>query len=92
VDGANQIYLLYYTGGGDQVQDYHIDVYTPTGEPLVTNSPGANIARLAVDYWRSVYGVNFDPLTDQGTSTPRIDPALGVAEPSVSRFNPVTPA
>jgi hypothetical protein len=92
VDGANQIYLLYFTGDGEQVVDYHIDVYTATGEPLVTRSPGTNIAKLAVDYWRSIYGVNFDPLTDQGTTTPHINPALGVAEPSVSRFDPVTPA
>jgi hypothetical protein len=91
VDGANQIYLLYHTSDGSQVDDYHIDVYTAAGEPLVTRSPGVNIGRLAVDYWRSVYGVNFDPLTELGTATPRIDPALGVAEPSVSRFDPITP-
>ncbi|MBV9582890.1 MAG: hypothetical protein JO057_30260 [Chloroflexi bacterium] len=92
VDGAHQIYVLYYSGDGEQVEDYHIDVYTATGEPLVTNSPGTNVARFAVDYWRSIYGANFDPLTDRGTTTPHIDSALGVAEPSVSRFDPVMPA
>ena len=62
------------------------------GAPLVTHSPGVNVARLAVDYWRSIYGVNFTALADQGTSVPHVDPALGVLEPSISRFDPVTPA
>jgi hypothetical protein len=91
VDGANQIYLLYHTNDGSQVDDYYIDVLTASGEPLATHSPGVNIAKLAVDYWRTMYGANFDPLTTLGTTTPRIDPALGVAEPSVSRFDPITP-
>ena len=88
VDGASHIYLLYYTGDGSQPDDYHIDVYNPDGTPLATHSPGVNIAKLSVDFWRSIYGVNFDPLTDEGTTTVRIDPALGVAEPSISRFDP----
>ena len=70
------------------MEDYHVDVYNPSGEPLVTHSPGVNVAKLAVDYWRSIYGASFDPLTTEGTTTPRIDPALGVAEPMVSRFDP----
>jgi hypothetical protein len=49
-----------------------------------------NVARLAVDYFRSIYGANFDALTVEGTTTPHIDPALGVAEPSLSRFDPTT--
>ena len=91
VDGANNIYLLYYTGNGEQVDDFRLDVYTESGEPLATQSPGVNIARLAVDYWRRIYGASFDPLTIEGTTTPRIDSALGVAEPKVSRFDPDTP-
>ncbi len=90
VDGSGHTYLLYYTGDGSQPDDYRVDVYTPSGEPLVTNSPGVNVAKLAVDYWRSIYAANFDPITDQGTTTPRIDPALGVAEPSISRLDPTS--
>ncbi len=92
VDGSGQIYLLYYTGDGSQADDYRVDVYTSSGAPLVTNSPGVNVAKLAVDYWRSIYAANFDPITDQGTTTPHVDPTLGVAEPSISRFDPKTPA
>jgi hypothetical protein len=92
VDGAAQIYLLHHTGDGSDVQDYHVDVYTPTGGPLDTNSPGVNVPHLAVDYWRSIYAPNYDPLTDQGTTTPHKDPNLGVIEPSLSRFDPINPA
>jgi hypothetical protein len=90
VDGASQIYVLSYTGDGADPEDYRVDVYTQAGEPLDTNSPGVNVAHLAVDYWRSIYGANYDPLIDLGTTTPHIDPdpALRVAEPSLSRFDP----
>jgi hypothetical protein len=92
VDGASQIYLLYYTGDGSLAAHYRVDVYTPTGAPFDTNSPGVNVPHLAVDYWRSIFGANYDPLTDLGTTTPHIDPELGVAEPSLSRFDPITPS
>ena len=92
VDGASQIYVLYYTGDGSLPEDYRIDVYTQAGAPLDTHSPGVNVPHLAVDYWRSIYAANYDPLTDQGTATRHIDPALGVAEPSLSRFDPTESA
>lgn len=92
VDGAAQIYVLYHTGDGSQPSDYHVDVYTASGDALDTHSPGVNVPRLAVDYWRSVYGANYSPLTTLGSATSRIDPAFGVAEPSLSRFDPTAPA
>ena len=88
VDGASQIYALYFTGNGTGANDYHIDVYNERGEPIATHSPGTNIPHLAVDYWRSIYAPNYSPLTKQGTTTPHIDPKLQVPEPSLSRFNP----
>ncbi len=88
VDGSGQIYLLYHLGDGSQVANYRIDVYTATGQPLATRSAGNNIPRLAVDYWRSIFAANYTPLLDEGTGQPRIDPALGVAEPSISRLDP----
>ena len=80
VDGASHIYLLYYTGDGSQPDQYHIDVYNPNGTPLATHSPGANIAKLGVDFWRSIFGVNFTPLATPGNNQ------TGV--PSISRFDP----
>src|SRR5262249_28991376 len=90
VDGASQIYLLYYTGDGTSPEDYRVDVYTKVGALLVSKSPGVNVPHLAVDYWRSIFGANFDPLICPGGS-PRVDPALGVPEPSLCRFDPFTP-
>jgi hypothetical protein len=90
VDGSGQIYVLSYQGDGTQLADYRIDVYTPSGAPLATNSPGTNIPHIAVDYWRSIYAANYTALLDSSTSQPRIDPALGVPEPSLSRFDPIT--
>ena len=92
VDGAGQIYVLYSTGTGSAPADYHVDVYTKSGAVLDTHSPGVNVGRLAVDYWRSIYGANYDALTDLGTNNPRIDPRLKVAEPSLSRFDPTEPS
>jgi hypothetical protein len=66
-------------------------VYTNTGTPLDTQSPGVNVPHLAVDYWRSIYAADYAPLADLGTTTGRTDPALGVPEPSLSRFDPTQP-
>src|SRR6185312_10122287 len=88
VDGAGQIYLLYYTGDGSAVANYHIDVYSAAGAPIATHSAGANVPHFAVDYFRSLFAANYDKLVDIATNQPHIDPALGVAEPSMSRFDP----
>jgi hypothetical protein len=90
VDGAAHLYLLSYAGSGNSPEDYRLDVLNPDGSPLAALSTGVNIAHLAVDYWRSVYGVNYAALGEQ--NDPFIDPALGVAEPSISRFDPENPS
>jgi hypothetical protein len=82
------MYVLYYTGDGSSPSQYHVDVYTASGAVLDTHSPGVNVPHLAIDYWRSIFAANYDPLSVLGTATPRIDPHLGVAEPSISRFDP----
>ncbi len=58
---------------------------------LDTNSPGVNVPHLAIDYWRNIYAGNFNPLEGIVTGQPHIDPALGVAEPSISLFLPTNP-
>jgi hypothetical protein len=92
VDGAGQLYVLAYNGTGEAPSDYRVDVYTAEGAPLATNSPGVNLPRLAVDYWRSLYGANYSPLRELGTETAHMDSALGVLEPSISRFDPTLAA
>jgi hypothetical protein len=91
VDGAEQIYALYFTGTGSLPADYRVDVYNRDGSPLATHSPGVNVPHLAVDYWRSIFAANYAPLTALGTTTAHISPALGVPEPSLSRFDPTGP-
>jgi hypothetical protein len=49
------------------------------------------VPHLAVDYWRSIFAANYAPLAALGTTTPHISPALGVPEPSLSRFDPTQP-
>jgi hypothetical protein len=90
VDGAGQIYVLYYTGDGVAPGDYRVDVYTQSGAVLDTNSPGVNVPHLAVDYFRNLYAGNYSPLADIATGQPQIDPALTVAEPSISVFIPAS--
>jgi len=91
VDGAEQVYVLYFTGSGAAPADYRVDVYNADGSPLATHSPGVNVPHLAVDYWRSIFAANYAPLAVLGSTGPRISPALGVPEPSLSRFDPVRP-
>ena len=88
VDGSGQMYVLYYTGDGVAPGDYRVDVYTPAGAALDTNSPGVNVPHLAVDYFRNLYAGNFSPLADIATGQAHIDPALTVPEPSISAFTP----
>jgi len=90
VDGAEQVYVLYFTGAGTAPADYRVDVYNADGSPLATRSPGVNVPHLAVDYWRSIFAANYAPLAALGTTTAHVSPALGVPEPSLSRFDPTT--
>jgi len=41
-----------------------------------------NVSRLSVDFWRSIYGVNFTAMNTPGAR---------VSVPSISRFDPHTP-
>ena len=87
VDGSGQIYVLSYQGNGSQPVQYRIDVFSPKGAPISTQSVGNNVPHFAVDYWRSIYAADFTALLDS-SGQPYIDPALGVAAPSLSRFDP----
>ena len=89
VDGSGQIYVLYYTGDGSAPADYRVDVYSSEGALINSVSTGVNAPHLSVDYWRSIYAANYDPLADTVSGQTRIDPALDVPEPSLSRFDPV---
>jgi hypothetical protein len=77
------LYVLSYVTGQSTYQ-YRLDIYTPEGE-FLSRTTGVNAARLAVDFWRNVYALNYEVLkmTD-GNPSP-------LTEPSVSEWIPSTP-
>ncbi len=77
------IYVLSHSNGV-----YRLDIYprdSTSGLPLSTTQ-GFNAAKVAVDYWRNVYSLNYEVLMANGAL-----PANGVTEPSVSQWTPTTP-
>lgn len=84
------IFVLYYTGEGLKVADYHMAVYQygtekPAKNPLVTTD-GMSAARLTADMWNSVYTLNWASVTGpNGEAAPR-------TVPSVSQWLPPVPA
>ncbi len=84
------IFVLYYTGEGAQVSDYHMAVYQyglekPAKNPLATTD-GMSAARLTADMWNSVYTLNWASVTG-----PESQPASRTV-PSVSQWVPPVPA
>ena len=80
VDGSGHIYLLYYTGDGTAPSDYHIDVYTAAGAPLVTQSPASTWRG-----WPSTTGAastaSTSPRSAQGSSYPTWTPRSAPSSP-----------
>lgn len=80
------IFVLYYTGDGLQVADYHMAVYQyglekPAKNPLVTTD-GMAAARLTADMWNSVYTLNWASVSGSEART----------VPSLSQWVPPVPA
>jgi hypothetical protein len=83
IEYGGYFYVLSYTGQpGSYV--YRLDLYTPAGDWLARTT-GFNAARLAVNYWRDVYALNYQVLTLPDGTAPNI------TEPSVSHWIPSTP-
>ena len=57
----------------------------PKGALINSVSTGVNAPHLSVDYWRSIYAANYDPLADTVSGQTRIDPSArrprAVAQP-----------
>lgn len=80
VEFTGYIYVLSCT----ENDVYRLDIYSPEGE-FLSRTIGVNTARLTVDFWRNVYGLNYEYLTLPGGDLP------GFTEPSVSLWIPSTP-
>jgi len=79
VESQGYMYVLSYIGDGLAPVSYRLDVYTPNGD-FLTRTTGVAAARLAVDLFRNVYTLNYEPLS----GSPRVEPTL-------SQWLPVTP-
>ena len=83
VEYSGYMYVLSYTGSPGSLV-YRLDIYTPKGAWLARTT-GVNAAKLAVNYWRDLFTLNYQLLTLPGGS-----PA-NLTEPSVSHWLPSTP-
>ena len=78
-------YLYVLSHDSDYV--FQLDIYHPaqTGTKPICTTKGVNAARLAVNFWRSVYTLNYEVLQLPGGGYPSI------TEPSVSLWLPKPP-
>ena len=80
VEYGGLIYLLAAQGG-----TYRLDIYSPgqTGTEPLCSTLGFNAAKIAVDFWRNVYALNYEVIP-----TPPNTPPPGFTEPSISLWVP----
>ena len=79
VEYGGLIYVLSHLQG-----TYRLDIYSPgqTGTAPLCTTSGFNAAKIAVDFWRNVYALNYEVIPMAGGSPP------GFTEPSVSLWVP----
>jgi hypothetical protein len=82
-DGGSNVYVLGYSVPDDP-DSWVLDVYDDSGAHVLAQ-PGVNSGRLAVDFWQTVYTVNYVPIVDEA-GAPFTDPAIGVIQPSVTEW------
>ena len=80
VESGGYIYVLSAT----LAYVYRLDIYAPDGE-FVSRTVGVNAARLAIDFWRNAYTLNYEILRLPNGNLPSI------TEPSISQWIPSTP-
>jgi hypothetical protein len=64
VEYSGYLYVLSYTGSGTSLV-YRLDLYTPGGAWLARTT-GVNADKLAVNYWRDLFTLNYQVLTLPG--------------------------
>ncbi len=79
VEGLGYLFVLSYVSNGSTPSDYRLDVYSPNGD-FIARTGSVAAARIAVDLFRTVYTLNYEPVV----GAPKV-------EPSVSQWLPVTP-
>ncbi|HXE12459.1 MAG TPA: hypothetical protein VN633_10085 [Bryobacteraceae bacterium] len=83
------IYVLSSFTSDQTNYQYRLDIYASdqTGSDPISTTTGFNAARLAVDYWRNVYSLNYEVLKLPNGNLP----PSGITEPSISLWVPTTP-
>lgn len=72
IDMDGNMYVLSYSGSGNQASQYLLDVYSPQGA-LLSSTEGVNAAKIAVDEWRNIYALDYSLLQGpQGDTSPAI--------------------
>jgi hypothetical protein len=73
--------LIYVLSYNTNTFVYQLDIYHPaqSGSTPVSTTPNVNAGRIAVDVWRNVYTLNYEPLALPGP---------GIVEPTVSLWVP----
>jgi hypothetical protein len=79
VEYGGLIYVLSQNNGA-----YRLDIYQPgqSGTAPLCTTTGINAAKIAVDFWRNLYALNYEVIPVQGGGTP------GFTEPSISLWQP----
>ena len=81
---SNSSLYVYVLSYDNTSYTYRLDIYTPDGD-FLTRTTGVNAGALAVDFWRTVYTLNYEVLKEPDDTLP------GVTEPSVSLWLPSVP-
>ncbi len=84
VEYTGYLYVLSYIGQPGSLL-FRLDIYTPEGE-FLARTEKFNAAKLAVNYWRDVFALNYQVLKLPDGSLP------ARTEPSVSHWIPSTPS
>ena len=78
IDDTDYIFILSYTGTGQNQSDYHLDVYDKNGTKIVRNT-GIAVSRMAVDKFRTPYTLNQEAIA----GSPIVEPSVSVWLPSL---------
>lgn len=83
------IYVLSSFTSDQANYQYRLDIYASDqrGTNPICTTMGFNAAKVAVDYWRNVYSLNYEVLKLPNGNFP----ANGVTEPSISQWIPTAP-
>jgi hypothetical protein len=82
VESTGWAYVLSFVGSGTSPSDYRLDIYDPNGtrDGYLSRTTGVAAGKMAVDLWRNVYTLNYEPVVGpEGL------------EPSLSQWIPSTP-